>query len=182
MTLGGSKGLSAGISSDGYDISYSGIKDMVFGMNRVKDYNTAMADKTGVMQKIYAVQNYALYSGLSYDSDFVQALDAYMFNGNPDELSFNFNTEENKKEGNTIYIDKKLISGLISTHNGVIGDINQMAVLTAKLGHEYKHDGNNNVDEEVTKQVQGILSANPSLSKTQLRELLLSQGMDEEGR
>ncbi|NLJ04229.1 MAG: hypothetical protein GX435_00775, partial [Exilispira sp.] len=82
--------------------------------------------------------------------------------------------------GNTIYIDKKLISGLISTHNGVIGDINQMAVLTAKIGHEYKHDGENEVDEEVTKQVQGILSANPSLSKTQLRELLLSQGMDED--
>jgi hypothetical protein len=180
VTLGGSKGLSAGISSDGYDLSYSGIKDMVFGMNRVKDYNTAMADKTGVMQKIYAVQNYALYSGLSYDSDFVQALDAYMFNGNPDELSFNFDTEDNKKEGNTIYIDKKLISGLISTHNGVIGDINQMAVLTAKIGHEYKHDGKNGADEEVTKQVQGILSANPSLSKAQLKELLLAQGMDEE--
>ncbi len=97
-----------------------------------------------------------------------------------DALSFNFDTEENKKEGNTIYIDKKLISGLISTHNGVIGDINQMAVLTAKIGHEYKHDGKNGADEEVTKQVQGILSANPSLSKAQLKELLLAQGMDEE--
>ncbi|HQM89503.1 MAG TPA: hypothetical protein PLI56_05155, partial [Exilispira sp.] len=109
ITLGGSKGLSAAISSDGFDISYSGIKDMVFGMSRVKDYNTAMADKTGIMQKLYAVENYALYSGLSYDSDFVQALDDYMFNGNPDELSFDFNTEENKRDGNTIYIDKKLI-------------------------------------------------------------------------
>ena len=177
VTLGGSKGLSGAISSDGFDISYSGIKDMVFGMSRVKDYNTAMADKTGIMQKLYAVENYALYSGLSYDSDFVQALDDYMFNGNPDELSFDFNTEENKRDGNTIYIDKKLISGLISTHNGVIGDINQMAVLTAKIGHEYKHDGNSSIDSDSALMAQQILKNNPSMTKKELEEKLYEAGM-----
>ncbi|NMC61158.1 MAG: hypothetical protein GYA51_17515, partial [Candidatus Methanofastidiosa archaeon] len=116
----------------------------------------------------------------SYDSDFVQALDDYMFNGNPDELSFDFNTEENKRDGNTIYIDKKLISGLISTHNGVIGDINQMAVLTAKIGHEYKHDGENNVSQENAKKGQEFLAEDPSMSEEDLTNKLIGEGYTEE--
>ncbi len=148
-------------------------------MKRAGEYGNMTSVSNKEKNAVYIAENLMLYSGVSEDDDILKQIESYLY-GEKGAINIDFNTEENKRDGNTIYIDKKLISGLISTHNGVIGDINQMAVLTAKIGHELYHDGINEVDEEVTKQVQGILSANPSLSKTQLRELLLSQGMDEE--
>jgi len=175
ITVGGSKGFSWDISSSGLDISYSGIKDMLFGMKRVKQYNKVMSDKTGQLQKIYAAENFAMYGGVSYDSSYIQALEKYMFEGNPDGLSFDFTTKENKRQGNTIYISSEIINGLISTTNGVEGDINQMAVLTAKLAHELKHDGKNEIGNLLNEYRQKY----PGLEDNILLEKLKQENMEE---
>jgi len=159
VTLGGSKGLSCAISSDGLDLSLNSIKNLTKGMKRASEYNNMTSASNKEKNAVYIAENLMLYSGVSEDDDILKQIDSYLY-GDQGAINIDFSTEDNKREGNTIYLNKNYIGSMnYDGHTVIVNNFNQYAVLGAKLGHELYHDGSNNISSDVANNAQQDLNA-----------------------
>jgi len=168
VTLGGSRGLSAGISSDGLDLSLNSIKNLTKGMKRAGEYGNMTSVSNKEKNAVYIAENLMLYSGVSEDDDILKQIESYLY-GEKGAINIDFSTEENKRDGNTIYLNKNYIGGMnYDGHTVIVNNFNQYAILGAKLGHELYHDGINTLTDQQSSDIQTFMKENAGLSKEEM--------------
>ncbi len=209
VTLGGSKGLSAGISSDGLDISSSMWKDFGEGMKYLNKLNELRGDlrnydDTDPMYKVFK-ENYLefvtedmmngdikimqimidnekdpakkeeLKKQLENMLNFQGGLQNTIFGGG-EGLKIDWTAGEYQNNNGTISLDAaNLLKSLrVNAGGNIEFDISGAAANTALMGHEWMHDGNNELNilkDDLKKQY-------PEKTDDEIMEILKTQYKD----
>ncbi|KKK71402.1 hypothetical protein LCGC14_2914270, partial [marine sediment metagenome] len=152
VTLGGRNGFGWDVSTGGINASVSNMVGMSRGVERLEMYKDVMRGSDAGRKAVYLGENTARYSfdslteeeKAAYGGDYerlFEHLDSYLRGDGV--LGIDFSTEENRREGDRIYLDNKLLEGGNFAEKGglIEWDMNKVAKLTSLLSHEVSHDG-----------------------------------------